>query len=64
MKKVKRHNQAGILSYAVLLFFSLIVLYPLAWMVLTSLKLWKKPLSFLRYGCQNPLHYRHIQTFL
>ena len=38
MKKVKRHNQAGILSYAVLLFFSLIVLYPLAWMVLTSLK--------------------------
>ena len=37
MKKVKRHNQAGILSYAVLL-FSLIVLYPLAWMVLTSLK--------------------------
>ena len=36
MKKVKRHNQAGILSYAVLLFFSLIVLVCLASVILTS----------------------------
>ena len=38
MKKIKKHNQVSILSYIVLVLFSLIVLYPLAWMVLTSLK--------------------------
>ena len=38
MKKSKKMNQAGIVSYLILIFFSLLVLYPLLWMVLTSLK--------------------------
>lgn len=38
MKKIKKHHQVGVFSYGILVFCSLIVLYPLAWMVLTSLK--------------------------
>ena len=38
MKKIKKQGRAGILSYGILAVFSLIVLYPLAWMLLTSLK--------------------------
>ena len=38
MRKSRKFNQAGIVSYGILIIFSLVVLYPLLWMVLTSFK--------------------------
>lgn len=38
MKRSKKKKQVGIVSYGILVLFSLLVLYPLLWMVLTSLK--------------------------
>ena len=38
MRRNRKFNQAGIVSYGILIVFSLVVLYPLLWMVLTSLK--------------------------